>query len=188
MSVHRFLVPTLTGLLVLSGSIVGAVQAQTAGELTGHVKSVARDLKTIVVTQSGTDKDVTVTINGRTKIVTTEGRPLEAKDIKPGDGVGIAHTNSVASEVKVSVGRAVVSRVEKLTGHVKSIAPDHKTIVVRESGTDKDITVTVNGRTKVTTTEGRMLELKDLKPGDGVGIVHQASVASEIKVSLKPGT
>jgi hypothetical protein len=188
MSVQRFLVSTLAGVLVLSGSIVGEVQAQNPGELTGHVKSVASDHKTIVVTEAGTDKDITVTINGRTKIVTTDGRTLDIKDIKPGDGVGIAHTNSVASEVKVSVGRPTANRVEKLTGHVKSIAPDRKTIVVRESGTDKDITVTVNGRTKVTTTEGRTLELKDLKPGDGVGIVHQASVASEIKVSIKPGS
>jgi len=172
--------------LLAIGVFAGAARAD---KLAGHVKSVDADANTIVVKESGTDKEYTVTVNGRTKIATNEGHALEFKEIEPGDGVGILHDRSVASQVKVSIKRPGEGRgVSKLSGHVGSVDRDKKTIVVKESGTDKEYTVTVNGRTKIETNDGHALELKDLKPGDGVGILHRASVATAIEVSTKPGT
>lgn len=72
-------------------------------ELTGHVKSVGANLKTFVVTETGTTTDVTVAITPDTQILTTSGKKLEAKELKKGDGVGISHVNSVASKVVVNV-------------------------------------------------------------------------------------
>ena len=72
-------------------------------ELTGFVKSVSADLKTFVVTLTGTTKDVTVAVNDQTMIVTTEGKTLKIKDLKEGDGVGIAHISSVAKKIVVAV-------------------------------------------------------------------------------------
>jgi len=172
------------GAMLALGLIAGTARAD---KLAGHVKSVDTKGNTIVVTESGTDKEYTVTVNGRTKIETNEGNALSLRELEAGDGVGIVHEKSVASEIKVSVKRPNEGRgVSKLAGHVKSVDADKKTIVVKESGTDKDYTVTVNGRTKIETTDGHDLGLKDLKAGDGVGILHRDSVASEIKVSVKP--
>lgn len=72
-------------------------------ELTGHVKSVAANLKTFVVTETGTNTDVTVAVNADTSIADTAGKKLEIKELKKGDGVGISHVNSVASKVVVNV-------------------------------------------------------------------------------------
>lgn len=72
-------------------------------ELTGHVKSVKADLKTFVVTETGTNTDVTVAVNSDTAITTTAGKKLEMKELKKGDGVGISHVNSVASKIVVNV-------------------------------------------------------------------------------------
>ena len=72
-------------------------------EITGHVKSVAGNYKTFVVTETGTKKDITVEVNDDTKIENTEGKPLAIKDLKEGDGVGIAHEASVAKRIVVNV-------------------------------------------------------------------------------------
>ncbi|MCA1684801.1 MAG: hypothetical protein LC745_02210, partial [Planctomycetia bacterium] len=53
--------------------------------------------------QTGTTKEVTVAVNERTSIVTTEGKPLKFRDLKEGDGVGILHTASLASKIVVNV-------------------------------------------------------------------------------------
>lgn len=72
-------------------------------ELTGHVKSIGATLKTFVVTETGTNTDVTVAVNADTTIATTGGKKLELKELKKGDGVGISHVNSVATKVVVNV-------------------------------------------------------------------------------------
>jgi phage gp45-like len=72
-------------------------------EITGHVKSVAANYKTFVVTETGTKKDITVEVNDDTKIENTEGKPLPIKHLKKGDGVGIAHEASVAKSIVVNV-------------------------------------------------------------------------------------
>ena len=72
-------------------------------ELTGHVKSVKADLKTFVVTETGTNTDVTVAVNADTTISTTAGKKLEMKELKKGDGVGISHINSLATKIVVNV-------------------------------------------------------------------------------------
>ena len=62
-----------------------------------------------------------------------------------------------------------------------------KKLIAAAGMTDKDITVAVNEQTTVVTTEGKKLELKQLKKGDGVGISHTKSVASKIVVNVRPG-
>ena len=72
-------------------------------ELTGHVKSVGANLKTFVVTETGTNTDITVAVTSDTSIATTANKKIEMKELKKGDGVGISHVNSVASKVVVNV-------------------------------------------------------------------------------------
>ena len=55
------------------------------------------------MTLTGTTTDVTVAVNDQTTIVTTAGKTLKIKDLKEGDGVGIAHTASVAKKIMVNV-------------------------------------------------------------------------------------
>jgi hypothetical protein len=72
-------------------------------KLTGHVKSIGADLKTFVVTETGTTKDLTVAVTPQTVIETTEGKTLKIEDLKEGDGVGLTHVASVAKKIVVAV-------------------------------------------------------------------------------------
>jgi len=104
MQTRRLFVLTLAGALAALGLTAGPARA--ADPLKGHVKSVAANLKTFVVTETGTDTDLTITVNNQTAIETTQKKKLEMKDLKPGDGVAVAHTGGVASRIVVAVGES----------------------------------------------------------------------------------
>jgi hypothetical protein len=55
------------------------------------------------VTEIGTKRGITVAVDDDTKIVNSEGKSLTIKDLKVGDGVGIAHEGSVAKSIKVNL-------------------------------------------------------------------------------------
>jgi len=87
-----------------AGDLAEGIKVQVKpDQLTGHVKSIGADLKTFVVTETGTTKDVTIAVNDQTNIVTNEGKALPIKELKEGDGVGITHIDSVAKKVVVNV-------------------------------------------------------------------------------------
>ena len=132
------------------------------------------------MTPTDQEKTVDVTVNDQTVISTTAGKPLQLKDLKPGDGLGIAHTGGVASAIAVNIKPA------ELTGHVKSVGASLKTFVVTETGTTTDVTVAITANTSFVTTGGKKIDLKELKKGDGVGISHVNSVASKVVVHVKP--
>ncbi len=72
-------------------------------EITGHVKSIAANFKTFAVTEIGTNRGITVAVDENTRIENSEGKSLTIKDLKVGDGVGIAHEASVARRIKVNL-------------------------------------------------------------------------------------
>ena len=154
--------------------------AARADQLAGIVSKVDLEAKKVDVTPEGKQLAVTVTVNDQTEIVSSAGKKLELKDLKAGDGLGIAHTSGLASKIVVNV------KPSELTGHVKSVGANLKTFVVTETGTDTDVTVAVNADTVINTTDGKKLELKELKKGDGVGISHVNSVATKVVVNVKP--
>jgi hypothetical protein len=71
-------------------------------EITGHVNSIAANSKTFVVTEIGTEKGITAAVDENTEIVNSEGKSFSIKDLKVGNGVGIAHEASVAKSIKVN--------------------------------------------------------------------------------------
>ena len=163
--------------LAISG---GSSFALGAEQLAGIVASVDVEAKKIAVAPTDKTTNVDVTINDQTEIATDSGKVLQLKDLKVGDGLGIAHTSGVASKIVVAV------KPSELTGHVKSVKADAKTFVVTETGTTTDITVKITTDTSIVTVKGRKLDLKELKKGDGVGISHLNSVATKILVNAKP--
>jgi Cu/Ag efflux protein CusF len=170
---------SLAAWTMLAFALVAAPAAR-ADQLAGVVSKVDLDAKKIDVTPEGKQLTVAVTVNAQTEIVSSAGKKLELKDLKAGDGLGIAHTGNLASKIVVNV------KPSELTGHVKSVGANLKTFVVTETGTDTDVTVAVNADTVISTTDGKKLELKELKKGDGVGISHVNSVASKVVVNVKP--
>jgi len=72
-------------------------------ELSGIVKSVGADLKTFVVTQSGTNKAFTLSVTPSTVIETNDAKSLKFEELKEGDGVGVAHVSGVAQKIVVAV-------------------------------------------------------------------------------------
>jgi hypothetical protein len=71
-------------------------------ELKGHIKSVAGDLRSLVLTELGSGGDITVAVTPETTIVSKSGKSLGMNDLKKGDGVGITHHASVASLIVVN--------------------------------------------------------------------------------------
>ncbi len=164
------------GLLIACGT----VQAAPFEQLAGIVSSVNLETKKIAVTPTGKQLNIDVTVNDKTEIVTSVGKKLELKELKAGDGLGVAHSAGLASKIVVNVKPA------ELTGHVKSVGANLKTFVVTETGTNTDITVAITSDTSIATTGGKKIEMKELKKGDGVGISHVNSVASKVVVNVKP--
>jgi Cu/Ag efflux protein CusF len=165
----------------LLAALIGASpSAFAAEEVSGIVKSVDVEGKKIVVTPTGKDTAVDVAVNDKTVMKTQAGDAISLKELKSGDGVGIALKEGVAVNINVAV------EPDKLTGHVKSVGADLKTFVVTQLGSTTDSTVAVNAETSIVTTDGKKLDLKELKKGDGVGIAHTNSVASKIVVNVKP--
>ncbi len=148
--------------------------------LMGIVSTIDADGKKLVVTENGTNRDVTVPITDRTAILTSAGKAIELKDLKSGDGVGITYSGPFVTRI------AVNSKPTELTGHVKEVGADMKSLVVTEIGTGTDVKVAITPSTTIVTGQGKTLSLKDLKKGDGVGIAHEASVASKIVVNAAP--
>jgi hypothetical protein len=160
--------------------IAGSAFATTPEQLAGIVSSVDVDGKKIVVTPTGKEQTVDVLVNDQTEITTEAGKTLPLKDLKIGDGLGIAHTSGLATKILVA------PKPSELTGHVKSVGANLKTFVVTETGTTIDVTVAIKPETSIVSVQGKKLELKELKKGDGVGISHVNSVASKVLVNVKP--
>ena len=74
-----------------------------ADELTGHVKLVAANLKSFVMTDDATKTEYTVKVNEKTTIATSAGKKLKMSELKKGDGVGISHQGGLASKIVVNV-------------------------------------------------------------------------------------
>jgi hypothetical protein len=178
MKYHR----PITGLVaVLVLAVSTSVSFALAPEqLAGIISSVDVEGKKIVVTPTGQETTTEVTVNDHTEIQTQGGNAFTLKELKPGDGLGIALTNGVASKIVVAV------KPSELTGHVKTVKSDAKTFVVTETGTTTEVTVAITKDTSIVDVKGNKLELKTLKKGDGVGICHFNSVATKILVNVKP--
>jgi Cu/Ag efflux protein CusF len=182
MKSHRSFVPALAGVLVAFG--VTAAPAPAIAQLTGHVKSVDTAANKLILTETGTGTDYVIAVNGRTLVVTREGKPLTLKDLRKGDGLAVNQIGGVASKI--------VAEQPRLVGIVKSVDAEAKKLVLREggakgeAGTGKDITMTVDGQTAITTTDGKSIKLGDLKEGDGVSIAHAGDLAQKIDVDVKP--
>lgn len=100
MSIYRpvtFLVFGFLGLIL--GGFAPAVPVE---QLAGLISSVNVDGKKIVVTPTGKESTVDVTVNDQTVIQTEAGKSIGLKDLKPGDGLGIVHANGLASKILVA--------------------------------------------------------------------------------------
>jgi Cu/Ag efflux protein CusF len=182
MKSHRSFVPALAGVLVAFG--VTAAPAPATAQLTGHVKSVDTDANKLIVTETGTGTDYTIAVDGQTLVVTTAGKPLTLKDLRKGDGLAVTQLGGVASKI--------VAEQAPLVGVVKSVDAEAKKLVLRETrakgeaGASKDITMTVDDQTAITTTDGKAIQLGDLKEGDSVSITPAGDLAQKIEVNVKP--
>jgi hypothetical protein len=148
--------------------------------LLGVVDAVDLDAKTFVVDQQGTDREIKVHILPATTLESAGGKLYHLKNLKSGDGVRVDYDGEDVAKVVVN------PKPTELTAHVKSVAADLKSLVVTEAGTDAEVRVIVTPDTSIVTAEGKTMDLKQLKKGDGVGIAHEASVASKIVVNPAP--
>jgi hypothetical protein len=175
---YRPIVSLAVGVLITI--FAGSSFATAAEQLAGIISSVDLEGKKIVMAPTDKETTVDVLVNDQTAITTEAGTALQFKDLKSGDGLGIAHNGGLATKILVA------PKPSGLTGHVKSVGANLKTIVVTETGTATDVTVAIKPDTTILTVKGKKLEVKELKKGDGVGISHINSVASRMLVNVKP--
>jgi len=167
------------------GGVASRILAEQA-RLVGTVKSADPEAKRLVIRETvprgdtGTAKDVILTIDDRTTIENPEGKAVKFGDIKAGDGVSIVHAGDLAQRIETTV------KPDELTGFVKSVGANLKTVVVTQTGTNTEYTIAIDPETVIETTEGKTLNIKELKEGDGVGISHVSAVAKRIRVAVKP--
>ncbi len=166
------------GVSLYNGIATVIVVNQTA--LLGVVESIDLDGKTFTLDEKGTDRDVKVAILPNTTIETPDGKNLPFKDLKSGDGVSV---NFNGEDVAVVV---VNAKPDEMTGHIKTVAADLKSFVITDIATKREVRVAVTPKTNIVTSEGKTMELRQLKKGDGVGIAHNGSVASKIVVNPAP--
>jgi len=178
----RSFVPALAGVLVAFG--VTAAPAPAAAQLTGFVKSVDTDANKLIVTETGTGTDYPIAVNGQTQVLTATGKSLTLKDLRKGDGLAVTHLGGVATKI--------VAEQARLVGLVKSVDPEAKKLILKETGakgepgTGKDLTMTVDDQAAITTADGKAIKLGDLKEGDSVSIAHAGDLAQKIEVNIKP--
>jgi len=179
---HRSFVPALAVALVAFG--VMAAPAPANAQLKGHVKSVDTAANTVIVTETGTGTDYPIAVTGQSMVVSTAGKPLTLKDLRKGDGVSVSLFGNVASKIVVAPTR--------ITGVVRSVDADAKRLVLRETGAEgeagagKDITMRVDDQATIVTTDGKTVQLGDLRQGDGVSITREGDLAQRIEVNPKP--
>ena len=83
-------------------------------------------------------------------------------------------------------GTAPASGFDKLSGVVHAVDVEAKKLVVTPTAKEKTVDVLVDDKTEFATESGDPIKLKELKAGDGVGIVHKDGLASKILVAVKP--
>lgn len=166
------------GITYING--VASVIVVDQAPVVGVIETIDPDEKTVVIDESGTDRDVKIAILPTTTIETSAGKLQKLKDLKSGDGVSVTYNGEDVVAIRVNV------KPPELNGHVKSVAADLKSLVITEIGNKSEVKVAVTPDTTIVTGEGKTMELRDLKKGDGVGIAHKASVASKIVVNPAP--
>src|SRR5207244_352571 len=98
-----------------------------------------------VVTENGTNREVTVPVNDQTVIMSAAAKVIALKELKTGDGVSVSYSGPDVTRI------AVNPKPTELSGHVKEVSADMKTLVVTEIGTNKDIRVAVRPNTTIVT-------------------------------------
>jgi hypothetical protein len=162
--------------VVLTGGLARRILVNQ-GVLKGVVSSIDLTGQKLVVTEEVTNRDVEVTLNPGTKIETGQHEPRALKDIKTGDGIGVVYSGSAPVDIMIN------SKPPEIKGHIKSIGGDMRSLVITELGSNAEVTVAITPKTTIVSNSGKTLGTNDLKKGDGVGIAHQASVASMIVVN-----
>jgi len=147
--------------------------------LLGTVSSLDPDDMKLVLTPTGSDKEVDVTTTSRTTFENASGKDLTFKDLKSGDLIAVHYDGPEVSQIVVK------EKPDELVGHIKSVAGDLKSMVVTELKSNADTTIGINAKTSIVTTDGKPLEIKALKKGDGVGITHEKGLASKIVVNVR---
>jgi len=150
------------------------------GVLRGVVSAVTLGSSSITVTESGTNRSVTVPVTAQTPILSAGGQPVALKSLSPGDGVLVRYNNQGVARV------IITPKPDELTAYIKSVGADMRSLVVNEVGTDAEYKVIVTPQTELVNSQGKALGMKDLHSGDGVGISHTRSVASKIVVAPTP--
>jgi len=168
--------PACAGLLVLGLGL--AAGTARAADRQGTVLSVDVAGKKLVILDQQTSRNVDVAVNDQTEFMTSTGKPLLLRDLKRGDGVGIAEIGGVAAKVRVNQA--------ELKGVVSTINLSEQKLIITEEVTNRDVEVVLNPNTRLETNERKSLELKDVKTGDGVGVVYSGAAPVEVVINSKP--
>jgi hypothetical protein len=185
---HRVLVSTLLGLLLVAGPALGQDGIQR-----GKIKKVDAATNTITITVDGKDQDVVLTESTRVRDAEDKeiDRPLESKALRPGAAVVFRAESKDGKTVLVGLrlGGAVGARPGPgqgiLRGKIKKLDLDRMTLTVTADGKDHDLLLTDETRVL----DGRGKDLKERLEGykEGVEIFFKPETrdGKEVAAGLK---
>src|SRR5438105_3069263 len=75
------------------------------------------------------------------------------------------------------------ARAAELSGTVLSVDPAGKKMVVLDQQTSQNIDLGISDQAEIRTTNGKPLQLQDLKRGDRVGVLYNAGLATKVMVN-----
>lgn len=172
--------PARAGAYVLVAVVLAAApsRAQTVG-YQGTVYSVNPQTGQLVVTDSATARNFDLVVTPQTRILSSLGQPLSVADLKKGDGLGVAASGAQALTINVNQG--------VLRGTISAVDLDGGTVTVKETGTDRSVTVPVPAQTPVVRSgSDQPVALKTLKSGDGVLVQYAGRGVSRVVINPKP--
>lgn len=163
-------------LAILTNSLTAANFA-LAAEVVGIVKTVDVDAKTVVVTLSKTDEEVSVMVGPQTVIMSPSKTAIEVAPLRPGTPV-IVRERTVAAEIQVA---------DELIGTLESVEFGGQEFALAGQSDQRPISLKTNARTSVVTQTGTGVaaELADLEPGTLVAVVHSDGFATKVSVSRR---
>ena len=152
--------------------LVGPLDEAQADDLTGTVKSVNHETRTVVVTQDGTGRDVTVKIMPSTAIEVHGEQGIDLEHLEEGAQVTV-HDDVVAAAITVS---------NELVGTVKSFDPSGNVLTVEEAGQSEPVVLNLTPATVIHHVDGGAFTASDMRPGQLVTVVRSRGAPARVTV------
>ena len=156
----------------LAMALAGPIGSARGDDLTGTVKSINHETKTVVVTQDGTGRDVSVKVMPSTAIEVHGEQGIDLEHLEEGAQVTV-HDDVVAAAITVS---------NEIVGTIKSFDSAGNVLTIEEVGQAEPMPLNLTSATVVDHIDGGEFTAADMRPGQLVTVVQSRGVPTRVTV------